>query len=62
MNDIPFWRDHSAPIKSPVKATMTIAIADAVLIEAAIFLSVGAIVGFIFCANFVRKRSVDIGM
>ena len=59
MNDMPFWWDHSAPTKSQVKATMTIAVADAVLIEAAIFLSVGAIVGFVLCANFVP---VDIGI
>jgi hypothetical protein len=34
---------------------MNIAIADALLIEAVIFLSVGAFVGFVLCAKFVRK-------
>jgi hypothetical protein len=55
MNDTLFWRDHSAPTESEVKATVTIAIADALSIEVVIFLSVCAIVGFVLCLNFVRK-------
>jgi hypothetical protein len=41
---------------------MSIAIADALLIEAAIFLSIGVIVGFVLCAKFVQKDPWTSGM
>ncbi len=45
-----------------IAPTMSIAIANALLIEAAIFLSIGVIVGFVLCAKFVQKDPWTSGM
>jgi hypothetical protein len=53
---------HYGALYRYIAATMSIAIADALLIEAAIFLSIGVIVGFVLCAKFVQKDPWTSGM
>jgi hypothetical protein len=53
---------HYGALHRYIAAKMSIAIADALLIEAAIFLSIGVIVGFVLCAKFVQKDPWTSGM